>query len=218
MSQAAGIGRRDAYHHGNLRNALAQAAVDLARAGGPDAVVLHEAARQVGVSAAASYHHFPGRDALLVHAKNHALAAISDFVLERLEHVRCDADPGKVALARLRAAGEGYLHFAAAEHGLFATAFCPGHRAPAVHDSSGYVLQTQALARLAAVLDELVAHGRMDPARRPGAEITAWSAVHGLAVLLDGPLRTMSCTAKQLAAQRTLDAVTVGLTTERFSS
>ena len=49
--------RRDRYHHGDLANALTLAATDLAREGGPEAVVLRQAARQVGVSATAAYRH-----------------------------------------------------------------------------------------------------------------------------------------------------------------
>jgi len=45
---------RASYHHGDLPNALADAATDLARGGGPEAVVLREAARRAGVSAAAA--------------------------------------------------------------------------------------------------------------------------------------------------------------------
>ncbi len=57
--------RRAAYHHGDLPNALADAATDLARSGGPEAVVLREAARRVGVSAAAAYRHYASHCELL---------------------------------------------------------------------------------------------------------------------------------------------------------
>lgn len=217
MTPASATGLRTGYHHGDLRNALTQAAVGLARAGGPDAVVLREVARRTGVSAAAAYRHFTTRDALLARVKQHAAAALGEFLLESISHVPCDGDPGEVATARLRAAGEAYLGFATAHHGLFATAFCrTGHvDADGSRDGAGSVLGAPVLARLTAILDDLVAAGRMDPARRPGAEIAAWSAIHGLAVLLDGPLRAMAPTAQALARQRTLDTVVLGLTAGR---
>ena len=56
---------RGSYHHGDLANALAAAALDLARRGGPEAVVLREAARQVGVSPTAAYRHFTGHNDLI---------------------------------------------------------------------------------------------------------------------------------------------------------
>ena len=62
---------RASYHHGDLPNALADAATDLARGGGPEAVVLREAARRAGVSAAAAYRHFSGHGELLQDRKTH---------------------------------------------------------------------------------------------------------------------------------------------------
>lgn len=54
-------GGRSRYHHGDLRNALIEAAVELATEGGPERVVLREAARSVGVSPTAAYRHFGAR-------------------------------------------------------------------------------------------------------------------------------------------------------------
>lgn len=56
---------RDSYHHGNLRQALIEATVGLIEQKGPMAFTLAEAARQAGVSAAAPYRHFAGREQLL---------------------------------------------------------------------------------------------------------------------------------------------------------
>lgn len=65
---------------------------------------------------------------------------------------------------------------------------------------------------LGGTLDELVAAGAMPVARRPGAEFLAWSAVHGLAVLLiDGPLRAVDETAAAAAADRLVGMVERGL-------
>src|SRR3954462_15106324 len=60
-----GRSHRGSYHHGDLANALTTAATQLARDGGPEAVVLREAARKVGVSATAAYRHFAGYDDLI---------------------------------------------------------------------------------------------------------------------------------------------------------
>ncbi|HRM76468.1 MAG TPA: helix-turn-helix domain-containing protein, partial [Paracoccus sp. (in: a-proteobacteria)] len=56
---------RSSYHHGNLRQALVEATVRLIEENGPQAFTLAEAARLAGVSAAAPYRHFTGRDELL---------------------------------------------------------------------------------------------------------------------------------------------------------
>jgi AcrR family transcriptional regulator len=80
MAQAAsGRGHhrvRSSYHHGDLPNALADAATDMARHGGPDAVVLRAAARAAGVSAAAAYRHFADHGELLHVVRRRALDAL----------------------------------------------------------------------------------------------------------------------------------------------
>ena len=65
---------------------------------------------------------------------------------------------------------------------------------------------------LGAALDELVAAGVMPPGRRPGAEFLAWSAVHGLAMLVvDGPLASVVGPQMAQVGQRLLDMVEKGL-------
>ncbi len=65
---------------------------------------------------------------------------------------------------------------------------------------------------LGAALDRMVATGLLPAARRPGAEYLAWSAVHGMALLvLDGPLRQADPRQLQALAQRLLDMVEKGL-------
>jgi AcrR family transcriptional regulator len=56
------------YHHGNLRQALVEAALDLIRAKGPTGFTLSEAAKQAGVTPAAVYRHFEGREDLIAEA------------------------------------------------------------------------------------------------------------------------------------------------------
>src|SRR5207253_7714818 len=58
-------GGRRGYHHGNLREALIRAALELIAAKGPGGFTFAEAARSAGVSPAAPYRHFRDRDALL---------------------------------------------------------------------------------------------------------------------------------------------------------
>jgi AcrR family transcriptional regulator len=61
----AGSRKRDTYRHGDLRRALVEAGTEMAREGGPDAVVLREATRRAGVAPSAAYRHFEDRQALL---------------------------------------------------------------------------------------------------------------------------------------------------------
>jgi AcrR family transcriptional regulator len=63
--QQDGRGGRRGYHHGNLREALIHAALQLISQKGPAGFTFAEAARQAGVGPAAPYRHFRDRDALM---------------------------------------------------------------------------------------------------------------------------------------------------------
>ncbi|MEC9312344.1 MAG: TetR/AcrR family transcriptional regulator, partial [Pseudomonadota bacterium] len=54
--------RKRGYHHGNLRQALVESALGLIEAKGPTGFTLSEAAKQAGVTPAAVYRHFEGRE------------------------------------------------------------------------------------------------------------------------------------------------------------
>ncbi|HEU5426691.1 MAG TPA: TetR/AcrR family transcriptional regulator [Actinocrinis sp.] len=131
--EARGEAGRGRYHHGDLANALTGAAVALAREGGPDAVVLREAARRVGVSPAAAYRHFAGHDELRYAVKLRAQQELADAMDAAMRDVEPMADPAPEALRRLGAIGAAYVHFALDEPGLFRTAFC--HTPPTAMES-----------------------------------------------------------------------------------
>jgi len=205
---------RSTYRHGDLRRALLDAGIELARDGGPDAVVLREATRRAGVVPNAAYRHFASRQELLLAVRAAALSAAAGAMETELAVLPCDQPPADFARAQLRAVGTGYLRFAQAEPGLFRTAFVissdegRGVLGPASAGASGM----DPFQLLGAAIDRLVDAGVLDPARRPHAEYLAWSAVHGLALLvIDGPLRGMDADAAYALGQRLLDMVERGL-------
>jgi AcrR family transcriptional regulator len=213
IGQDEGVSRpnvqRDSYHHGDLTNALTAAATQLARTGGPGAVVLREAARQVGVSATAAYRHFAGHGELMHAVKDQAQAQLARKMREELAALPAERDYARDAVRRLRALGAGYIRFALAEPGLFRTAFChlefKSAQDASIDDAPSYAL-------LGEVLDELVASGAMPASRRPGAPIAAWSAVHGLSLLLlDGPLADIPPDQLEPLIGATVDMVVAGL-------
>jgi AcrR family transcriptional regulator len=176
------------YHHGDLRNALIEAAAELAAKGGPESVTIRAAARQVGVTPTAAYRHFAGHEELLMAAKEHALGALQTAMDKEVDARPRLSDPVDNALVKLGAIGRGYIAFARAEPGLFRTVFSPGGPVlPAPEDRTG----TGPYVMLLDMLDELVEAGYLSQDRRPMAELAAWSMVHGLATLLDGPLRDL---------------------------
>lgn len=202
MTRGSAPARRTTYHHGDLANALVEAGVELAREGGPQAIVLREAARRVGVSATSAYRHFADYDDLTGAVKVRAQRALTEAMMA--ESVPAHEDAGRQALARLRALGRGYLRFAQAEPGLFRAAF--NLDAPSSETSESFGL-------LADTLDQLVASGTMDSARRPGAETAVWATVHGLAELLidGGPLSRLGKAKRAAEIERTLDFIVRGL-------
>lgn len=189
------------YHHGNLRAALIDTAVEQARGGGAAAVVLRDAARRTGVSHNAAYRHFTDRDELLAEVADRGMAALEEAMRERLARVP-DRDPVERAWQRLAETGRAYVHFALAEPGLFTTAF--GCKEPPAREGAYGVLS--------GVLDELVDAGALPPERRPGAELTCWAAVHGFATLsLQGPLRDLPPEQREQQLDGLLERIVRGL-------
>jgi AcrR family transcriptional regulator len=175
------------YHHGNLREALVEAAVAVVREGGPEALALRELARRVGVSHAAAYRHFADREALVDAVAERAMAALIARVRERLAAVE-EVDPVARARRRLQQIGVGYVDFALAEAGLFRLLFTAYPDPPEGTDPDG----EDPYSLLNVALDELVEVGYLDAGDRVGADVTCWSAVHGFSVLnVEGPLRGM---------------------------
>jgi AcrR family transcriptional regulator len=208
----------DRYHHGDLRNALVDAATALAREGGPDAVVLREVARRVGVSAAAAYHHFASHDAIVQAVKDRSLTILTGQMRAALADVPADvpadeADPAASARVRLRTLGRAYLRFAVAEPGLFRVAFGPRGPWPTrADDRPDAETGSDPFRVLSQVLDDLAATGGLPVERRPGLEYVVWAGVHGVAVLyLDGPLARLGPAERDQMFARVLDATIRGL-------
>jgi AcrR family transcriptional regulator len=205
--------RRATYHHGDLRRALLDAGLELAREGGPDAIVVREATRRVGVSANAAYRHFTDRDALLEEVASLAQGAAADVIAAAIEAVPASGNPRETARARFRAVGVGYLRFAMQEPGLFRTAFgVPVDLSRSASPDAAGTCGRTPFQLLSDQLDRMLEVGVLPAAERAGAELLAWSAVHGMAMLaLDGPLRDLPPQAVEAMAPRLVRMVDLGL-------
>ncbi|WP_419999663.1 TetR/AcrR family transcriptional regulator [Streptomyces boninensis] len=213
---SASKGGRSAYHHGDLQNALVEAATELARGAGPEAVVLREAARRVGVSATAAYRHFANQADLLQAVKVRGQRELADSMQRGVAAIPDGGDKAQAARERLWSIGRGYVRFALAEPGLYRAAFC---RIPHVGDhpwdggQPGEGDEFRSFDMLVETLDGLEAAGVMRPGVREGAEFAAWSAVHGLVMLiLDGPLSKLPEPVRDAVIERTIGTVVAGLT------
>jgi AcrR family transcriptional regulator len=203
--------QRSTYRHGDLRRALIEAGVALARGGGPAAVVLREATRRAGVAPNAAYRHFASREDLLAAVREQALAAVARAMEAEYRAAPAEGSDADRARALVRAVGRGYLRFAWTETGLFRTAFGGSFTVAADSAASGADGRNP-FGHLNAALDALVAADALAPERRPGAEYLAWSTVHGLALLaLDGPLQDAPQPLLEALGERLLDMVERGL-------
>ncbi len=205
--------KRSTYRHGDLRRALIDAGIRLAREGGPDAVVLREATRHAGVAPNAAYRHFASREDLLKAVRVSALSALAVRMESEVAKIRTGKRPADFARASLRAVGTGYLRFAREESGLFRVAFSgPFDAEPTADPAKAGQTGLNPFQLLGAALDRLVAEGVLTAERRAGAEYLAWSAVHGLALLMiAGPLHRLTPAQAHAVGQRLLDVVERGL-------
>ncbi len=205
--------KRKTYRHGDLYRALLDAGTQLARVGGPTAVVLREATRQVGVAPNAAYRHFADRNALLQAVCAVAQAQLAQAIEDEWTVAGFGDNAADAARAHLRAVGTGYIRFARAEPGLFRTAFSVYEdlQKAGIPEMAGKNGLTP-FQLLSSALDELLIAGVLPPERRPGAEFLAWSAVHGFSMLLiDGPLRVLDAQQAEAIGQRLIDMVEFGL-------
>lgn len=204
--------KRNTFRHGDLRNALIQAGLAMAHAGGPDAVILREATRQVGVAPNAAYRHFANQAALLDAVRSACISSLAAAIEAELAAVKSGRDPKLYARRSLTAVGRAYLGFAMREPGLFRTAFSvvPDIHTPNPANTAALGLNPFQLLSMA--LDRMLAAGLLTRKDRQGAEFLAWSAVHGLALLkLEGPLHPMPPEAIEALGERLVYMVERGL-------
>jgi len=171
--------RRDGprgYHHGNLKEALINAALELIAKKGPAGFTFAEAARWAGVSPAAPYRHFRDRDELLADVARRGFEQFA-AALERAW------DGGKPQpFAAFERLGKAYLEFARTEPAYYSAMFEAG----VPHDISPELTAAgdRAFAVLRTASETLIA--RMPAGRRPPAMMVAlhiWSLSHGIASL-----------------------------------
>lgn len=177
---------RETYHHGELRKALLASAVRLIEAEGTGAFSLREAAREVGVSANAAYRHFDGKSALVNAVAAEGFARLAKRMRREMDSAPAGQASGAASVARFKAAGRAYVGFAVEHAEIFRVMFGEGGADCRRAEASGQGGETP-WALLGQTLDALVAEGLLAPGRRAGAELKAWTVVHGFAALtLDG--------------------------------
>jgi len=185
---------RRGYHHGNLREALIDAALMLLAEKGPGAFTIAEAARLAGVSSAAPYRHFRDAEALL--------AAVAERGYERFTATLAQAwnDGRPNPLRAFESLGQAYLAFARREPALYAGMFETGigfDAFPPLQAAAerAFGILRQATERLTATLPE----GKRPPSLMIALHI--WALSHGIASLFcraDGARRKLPMSPEEL--------------------
>ena len=159
----------DQYHHGDLQQALLQAAVELVAEHGVHGLSLREAARRVGVSHAAPYRHYADKNAILVAIAEQGfewLSAAGEAAMAGIEDPRL----------RLNAYGVAYVCFACAHPVHFRVMFTEeltGYEATAKHGSRAFQLLIEAAVKV------------VGPTHDPElSALSSWTWPHGLAMLI----------------------------------
>ncbi|MEM9011263.1 MAG: TetR/AcrR family transcriptional regulator [Pseudomonadota bacterium] len=168
-------GRRG-YHHGNLRQALVEATLDLIVEKGPHGFTLAEAARSAGVSPAAVYRHFSGREELIAEVARQGFETFADL----MEHAWAKYHPAP--LAAFEAVGRAYLAFARRQPGHYIAMFESGIGVAGDPDLAPAA--ERAMSVLTHAAEALSAH--LPPDRRPPASMVShhiWALSHGVVEL-----------------------------------
>ncbi|GGM72905.1 TetR/AcrR family transcriptional regulator [Dactylosporangium sucinum] len=210
---------RATYHHGDLRAALITAGIDLARDGGPQAVVLREVARVVGVAPNSAYGHFPTLTALKQSVAQRARGDMAVAMNAHLDAAAATApdDPQEAAKAYLAEVGRAYVHYALAEPGLFRTAMGgdpTGIQVPGAPDDTYLAVdddRPKPKALLLRALDRLIDVGYLHPADKSGAVMACWATVHGLSTMLLDLLPQSTSDEKSAAIDYALNVLVAGL-------
>lgn len=190
------------YHHGDLRSALIDASLSIARERGIAALGLREVTRAVGVSPNAAYRHFPDHRALVLTAALEAQHRLARVILAQVEDVPLTE--------QLPAFARAYVGFAVTTAGWFELT-CAAQEAPPDHVPTDDDPPPPHLILLR-ILDDLTAAGAIAHERRPNAEWSAWSAIHGLAELsVRGPLQGLDPAEIDQLAEHVMDTLSRGL-------
>ena len=168
--------KKRGYHHGNLRQALIDAALELIEQRGPTGFTLSEAAKRAGVTPAAVYRHFEGREDLIAEAAHQGY----DIFAELMEFAYESGQPS--ALKAFEATGRAYLAFARKYPGHYIAMFESGisvNRTPELAHAANRA--NGVLERAASDLSQHIPADKRPPASMFSAHI--WAMSHGVVEL-----------------------------------
>ena len=177
-----------AYHHGDLRRVLLDAAVHVVEKDGVGALSLHAIAKKAGVSSGAPYHHFESREELLAAIAVEGFERLTAAMKQGAADAAANASEGETAgEAELRGLGHGYMRFALGNRGHFRIMFRPELKGSLPKDKQAAARESFDLLR--AGIDRCQREGTLADGDPKALVLLSWSAIHGAAVLWnDGAL------------------------------
>jgi len=168
--------RKQGYHHGNLRQAMVDAALKLIEEKGPTGFTLSEAAKLAGVTPAAVYRHFEGREDLIAEASRQGYEIFADV----MQYAYDKGQPS--ALAAFSATGRAYLAFARRYPGHYIAMFESGISVNKTPELAAVSARARGvLERAAEDLSRHIPENRRPPAAMFSAHV--WALSHGVVEL-----------------------------------
>jgi AcrR family transcriptional regulator len=167
----------NSYHHGDLRDALVQAALWEAELGGPEAISIKALAKKLGVSQPAPYRHFADRDALLEAASAEALRQFSATLRDSIS--------GPSKQSKLSRFAQAALDFGLRRNGIYRLMFASRTMVCA---ASGSELHNAAMETFGLLLEAFEAPAIGFLRERQALKI--WAALHGIITLAEQGLLT----------------------------
>ncbi len=200
--------KKKGYHHGNLRQSLIDVAVQIISERERAEFTLRELARQLGVTHAATYHHFRDKEDLLAAVAEEGYKTLGQYIRNARDNA-----PRRPFL-QLRAMAASYVRFAVENPAYFRVMY--GRR---YQDSSRFPNASRVAHETDQIMDEVLQQGQREGIYKSGdhAELatTAWATIHGLAVLcINGHVDLGQGDALQEACSRITRHVFLGIASE----
>ncbi len=173
---------KTSYHHGNLRSALLDAAASVISEIGPQGLTIREVASRAGVSHAAPYRHFSGKDEILLAAVEQGFALLEQTMADC--KAAADSDP----ISQFAASGIAYVDFAL-QHSAYYRVMFSGNLLSAGGELSLEHTSRETLLEMVRNIEQCQALGIVRQGDAQVFALTIWSTIHGFVSLAnDGRL------------------------------
>lgn len=169
---------KQGYHHGDLRSALLDAALDVISELGPQGLTIREVARRAGVSHAAPYRHFTDKDELILAVVEQGF----ELMHQTMQHEQSQAEPD--AINQFAATGLGYVNFAL-QHPAYYRIMFSGDMLSRTGNVTLRHTSAEALQEMVSQITQCKELGIVREGDAVMQALTIWSAMHGFVTLVN---------------------------------